>query len=149
MGRKFLLLGYFCTGIWKNHCHIWNQHLRIWQNRYFHVKQKILIFGLKNASFGYFLDNEIWDQIVLLEYFWTGIWKNYCHIWNRHLRICQPAKLPYLGIFGLELEKTLVILDISTVDFIKNEFLTNIDNFNIGPMVHFFWRSMSRFGSVK
>ena len=40
-------------------------------------------------------------------------------------------KLPYLGIFGLELEKTFLIFKIKTVDFIKNEFLTNIINFGI------------------
>ena len=67
-------------------------------------------FGTKSALFGYF---------------WAGIWKNYCHIWNQHLRIsvivkiCEETKIakfrtqntsfgyfspnmPYLGIFGQE-----------------------------------------------
>ena len=46
-------------------------------------------------------------------YFWSGIWKQYGHIWNHHPRICQTAKflwkglnfgltMPYLCIFGLE-----------------------------------------------
>ena len=58
-------------------------------------------------------------KIVLFGYFWAGIWKNYCHIWNQHPRICLMTKfrkknqkclnlgpkMPYLGIFGLESEK--------------------------------------------
>ena len=27
-----------------------------------------------------------------LSYFWDGIWKQYCHIWNQHPRICQTEK---------------------------------------------------------
>ena len=41
-------------------------------------------------------------------------------------------KLSYLGIFELEFEKkTIVIFKISNFIFIKNEFLTNIANFDI------------------
>ena len=29
---------------------------------------------------------------VLFEYFWVGIWKQYCHIWNEHPWICLIAK---------------------------------------------------------
>ena len=70
-------------------------------------------FGTKNALFGYF---------------WATILKNYCHIWNHHLRIsviakfCEETKMPkfgaknvlfgyfwpkmpYLGIFGQEFQK--------------------------------------------
>ena len=63
-------------------------------------KTKMPKFGTKNASFGYF---------------WGGIWKQYCHIWNQHPRIFLIAKfhgktkclnlgskMPYLSIFGLE-----------------------------------------------
>ena len=73
-------------------------------------------FGSKNALFGYF---------------WTRIWKHYCHIWNVHTRIClgekfrkktrMPkfgTKMPYLGTFGLEFEKAIVISDISTLEFL-------------------------------
>ena len=38
---------------------------------------KILKFGAKNAWSGYF---------------WAGIWKKYCHIWNQLLRMCLIAK---------------------------------------------------------
>ena len=45
-------------------------------------------FGTKSASFGYF---------------WARILKNYCHIWNQHLRIsviakfCEETKMPKFG----------------------------------------------------
>ena len=74
-------------------------------------------FGSKNALFGYF---------------WTRIWKHYCDIWNVHTRIClgekfrkktkMPkfgTKMPYLGTFGLEFEKAIVISDISTLEFLR------------------------------
>ena len=32
--------------------------------------------------------------------------------------------MPYLGIFDLELKKTIVIFEISTLEFVKNESLT-------------------------
>ena len=38
---------------------------------------KMSKFGTKNALFGYF---------------WAGIWKQNCHIWNQHLWICLIAK---------------------------------------------------------
>ena len=41
------------------------------------VQMKIFKFGTKNALFGYF---------------WAGIWKWYCHIWNQHPPICLTAK---------------------------------------------------------
>ena len=31
-------------------------------------------------------------KIPLFGYFWAGILKNYCHIWNQHPQICQLAK---------------------------------------------------------
>ena len=35
-------------------------------------------------------------------------------------------------IFGLQFEKTTVIFESSTLEYIKNEFLTNAVNFDIG-----------------
>ena len=55
---------------------------KIWQ------KTKMPKFGTKNALFGYF---------------WARILKNYCHIWNQHLRIsviakfCEETKMPKFG----------------------------------------------------
>ena len=56
-------------------------------------------------------------------YFWAGIWKYYCHIWNQCSRICLVAKfgakieilkfgtkMSDLGIFGLEFENILSYL---------------------------------------
>ena len=40
--------------------------------------------------------------------------------------------MPYLGIFGLEFQKTIVIFEISTLEFAKNESLTHTINFGIG-----------------
>ena len=73
-------------------------------------------FGTKSALFGYF---------------WAGILKNYCHIWNHHLRIsvtvklCEEIKIakfgtqnnlfgyfspnmPYMGIFGARILRKLL-----------------------------------------
>ena len=50
---------------------------------------KMTKFGTKNALFGYF---------------WTRIWKQFCHIWKLHPRICLIAKfrgktkMPKFGI---------------------------------------------------
>ena len=38
--------------------------------------------------------------------------------------------MPYLGIFGLE--KTIVIFEISTLRFVKNESLSRTMNFDLG-----------------
>ena len=35
------------------------------------------------------------------------------------------TKMPYLGIFRLESSKAIVIFEISTLEFIKNEILTH------------------------
>ena len=40
--------------------------------------------------------------------------------------------MPYLGIFGLEFQKTIVIFEISTLKSVKTEFLTHTVNFGIG-----------------
>ena len=40
--------------------------------------------------------------------------------------------MPYLGIFGLEFQKTIVIFEISTFKFVKNESLTHTMNFGVG-----------------
>ena len=41
--------------------------------------------------------------------------------------------MPYLGIFGLEFQKTIVIFEMSTLEFAKNGSLTHTINFSIGP----------------
>ena len=39
--------------------------------------------------------------------------------------------MPYLGIFGLEFQKTIVMFEISTLKFVKNESLTHTMNFGV------------------
>ena len=41
-------------------------------------------------------------------------------------------KMPYLGIFGLELSKIIVIFEISTIKLVKKESLYHTANFGIG-----------------
>ena len=91
-------------------------YLKLTPSNKFGAKIKILKFSTKNAWCGYF---------------WARILKNYCHIWNQHPRICLIAKfhekwkclnlgpkMPYLGIFGLEFEKNIVIYEISVLEFV-------------------------------
>ena len=52
-------------------------------------------------------------------------------------------KMQYLGNFALELQKTIVIFDISTLEFVKNEYLTHAMNFGVGSA--FFKGLMSAF----
>ena len=40
--------------------------------------------------------------------------------------------MPYLGIFGQEFKKNIVIIEVSTLEFVKSEFLTYTVNFGIG-----------------
>ena len=40
--------------------------------------------------------------------------------------------MPYLGIFGLEFLRTIVIFEISNLEFVKHESLTHTMNFAIG-----------------
>ena len=60
---------------------------------------------------------QIWDH-ALLGFFKVGIWKSFTYIWSLHRRICQNAQ-SFFGIknalFRLEFRKTIVILEISTL----------------------------------
>ena len=38
----------------------------------------------------------------------------------------------YLGIFGLEFWKTIIIFEIGNLEFVRNEFLTHTVNFGTG-----------------
>ena len=78
-------------------------------------KRKMPKVGTKNAMF--------W-------YFWARTLKNYCHICYRRPQICLIAhiyeknpnifgfKMPYLGIFGLEFLKNIVVFEISTLQIV-------------------------------
>ena len=67
-------------------------------------------FGAKNALFGYF-----WARILkkLLSYLKLG------KISQQKLGCLNlGAKMPYLGIFELEFQNTIVIFEISTLQFV-------------------------------
>ena len=40
--------------------------------------------------------------------------------------------MPCLCMFGLEIQKTIVVFVINTLEFVRNEFLTHTVNFGIG-----------------
>ena len=110
---KSVSFGYFGAGIVKNYCHIWNPHHQICIFAKFLEKIKMPTL-LKSALFSDF---------------WAGIVKN-CHIWNQqsqiyifaifHQKIKMSAlcKTACLLVFGLELQKIIVILEISAFKFI-------------------------------
>ena len=63
--------------------------------------------------------------------FFDWNYKTYCHIWNQHLKTCLTAKIrgktkmpkfgtkiPYLGIFDLEIESNIIIFEINTLKFV-------------------------------
>ena len=99
------------AAILKNYCHKWNQHCRYFNNAKFCTKIKILKFGIKNALFRYF---EKLLPYLISELSKRSKCKELCknknpYIWNQ--------KKPYLGIFKLQLEKAIVIFEISTLKF--------------------------------
>ena len=152
MGSKIPYLGIFTgLEILKHYCHIWNQHPQICLIGKFCQKTKMHKFGTKNVFFGYFWVNFLKKLLSYLKsapsnflilitkfrkkkkqkclnlgpkfgFFWTRIWKKYCHIGNQHPQICLIAKfrkkiqkrlslgqkMPYLGTFGLEFQKANV-----------------------------------------
>ena len=121
-GTKSALFCYFWARILKNYCHIWNQHLRISLIAKFCEETKMFKIGTKSALFWVFLGKNFKKTIVIFEMttlkfvylqnftekqkcqnlgpkvsdfgiFSAGVWKQYCHIWNQHPRICLIAKI--------------------------------------------------------
>ena len=104
-GTKHTVFGYFWAKILKNYCHNCYPHPQICLNAKFCKKTKMPKFGTKNVLFGYF---------------WTRILKQYCHICNQYLQqrcLNFQPKIPDFGIFELEFEKYIVILEINTLQF--------------------------------
>ena len=129
-GTKIALFGYFWVRILKNYCHIWNQYPRICLIAKYHKK--------RNKT------KKIETKIALFGHFWARILKKYCHIWHQHPRICPKAKFckkrhlsnfgtinPLFGYFWARIEKAIVISEISSLEFLKNESLTHTVNFGI------------------
>ena len=108
LGPKILpCVPYFWGGIWKYYCHIWNLRSRICLVAKFGAKLKIHKFWTKNALgfFGLEFKN---NNVITLEFVWFGKFREKK----------KMSKLPYLGIFGLKLWKTIVIFEISTLEFL-------------------------------
>ena len=74
---------------------------------------------------------KFWTNNTSIGYFWGGILRNYCHIWNQcpgmflitkfRLRLKMPKfwtkKMLSLGISGKEFEKAIVIIEINALKF--------------------------------
>ena len=68
------------------------------------IKKKLLSY-LKSApsNLSNYKISRFRTKNALLRYFLTISWKNYCHIWNEHLRICliskfcKETKMPKFG----------------------------------------------------
>ena len=108
----------------------------------FHLKRKDFEICSGNALFEYFLAGI--SSKFRFRYFWTGILENYCHILNQHSQICEIKKfypkqktlslrptMPDEGIFRSEFELFIAIFEISTLEFIINEFIINTLNCGI------------------
>ena len=105
-GNKHTVFGYFWAKILKNYCHNCYPHPQICLIAKFCEKTKMPKFGTKNVLFGYF---------------WTRILKQYCHICNQYLQqrcLNFQPKIPDFGIFELEFEKYIFILEINTLQFV-------------------------------
>ena len=126
---KIALLGYFWAAIWKN----------------LFISEINTLEFVKSQSF--IQNKEIWNQKYLSRVvLGQNLKKNYCRIWNQHLQICQNAKFHVkwkkikfgtkIALFGFfwtgNWKKTLAIFEISTLEFIKTQFLTITVNFGLG-----------------
>ena len=104
----------FWDRIWTYYCHTWNWHPWICLIPKLREIMKMLKFGTKNPLFGFFWGDQNFQ-------------KKYSHIWNQHPQICLivnknvkilDKKLPYFGILRVKFEKTVVIFEISTLEFV-------------------------------
>ena len=77
-------------------------------------------FGTKNALFGYFWA-KVWKKLLSYLRSTRLNWSN-CKISQKEKTkqkwLNLEPKMPYLGIFGLEFEKAIVIFEISTLEFV-------------------------------
>ena len=123
LGPKNVLFGYFLARILKHFCHSWNQHLRISVIAKFCEGTKMSKFESKNANFGYF-----WPKIPYLDIFGQEL--------KKKLLSDLKSALSNLSIFKISRKKPkfgtkMVIFEISTLKFVKNESLNHTVNFGI------------------
>ena len=99
LGPKF---GYFCARIFKKLLQYLKSALSNLSNWKFFEKTKMSKFGTKNALFGFFLS----QNFIKLSYLKSA--PSNCIISGKKI-LNLGAKMPYLGIFGLEFKKTITI----------------------------------------
>ena len=95
---------------------------------------------MKIQSFTFKKKNWILTKVVLFGSFWTGNWKNYCHIWCQHHRVCQDAKVhveqknALFVFFYATIWKTIVIIEITTIEIAKiQSSMSNKKKFKLWP----------------
>ena len=120
-------MGIFGLEFEKSYCHIWNLHPRICQNTNFHVK-KVWVLDLKYL-FWILLGQNLKKLLSYLKFAPSNLSKMQSFMLNNKKKYLRP-KLLYFCLVR-EFEKTIVIFEISTLEFIKNEFLTIIVNLGI------------------
>ena len=112
------LIWVFQGEVWKNCCHIWNQHPRACQNAKFHVNREKIEFGTKKVL----LLN--WNLKKLLSYLKSA---------PLTMSKFKSNLEPYNCLIWAYCHIIIVIFEISTLNFIKNEFLT-IMNWDIASV---------------
>ena len=123
-GTKNLLLEYFSARILKNYCHIWNQHLRISVIAKFCKETRMPTFGIKNILFGYFFDPKCLIWVFLPKNFRKTIFifeiSNLKFVYLQNFSKCLNSgpKMLDLGVLELEVEYSIVIFEISTLEFV-------------------------------
>ena len=108
-GNKNALFRLFSSKIWK---HFWNQNLPISQNANCGAKRKNFRFGTKNALVFFKAEEKSIFLYNEPEFFKKLIFKQKGKALNLGL------KLPYLCIFRLDIQKTIVLFEIFCQKFI-------------------------------
>ena len=122
-GTKNALFGYFWTRIWKSYCRVWNQQPRICLIAKFCKKQKLLNLGQKKSYLGTFALEFFKKLLSYLKSAPSNL--SNCEISQKKNEkqkcLNLGPKIPYLifRIFGPEFEKTIVIFEINTFEFLQ------------------------------
>ena len=122
-GTKNALFGYFWTRIWKSYCRVWNQQPRICLIAKFCKKQKLLNLGQKKPYLGTFALEFFKKLLSYLKSAPSNL--SNCEISQKKNEkqkcLNLGPKIPYLifRIFGPEFEKTIVIFEINTFEFLQ------------------------------
>ena len=119
-GTKNTLFGYFWVRMWKNYSHIWNHHPQTSQFAKFRKKTIMFKSVTQNALFGHFWAGILKDIISYLKSASSSL-SNYKILQRKKNAWILPwifAWISYLDVFGLEFQKTVVIFEISLLEFV-------------------------------